>query len=76
MLQRAVISHPDLEQATKIAVVSAINKFMWIQNDLFSRHYIHDRTPANTTWFTSQTTSIIAVAVAVASLALAATTYL
>jgi len=38
----AVIGHPDLDLKTKAAVVQAVNKILWIQNDLFARHYIKD----------------------------------
>jgi len=31
----------DLDVATKTAVLKAFNKVVWIQNDLFSRHYIN-----------------------------------
>ncbi|KAF8998246.1 Protoglobin-domain-containing protein [Cyathus striatus] len=35
-----VIAHPDLDTETKLAVSKAVNKILWIQNDLFARHYI------------------------------------
>ncbi|KAK0237653.1 Protoglobin-domain-containing protein [Armillaria nabsnona] len=42
MLVDAVILHPDLDLKTKHAVCRAANKLLWIQNDLFARHYIED----------------------------------
>ncbi|TGZ82493.1 hypothetical protein EX30DRAFT_339776 [Ascodesmis nigricans] len=38
----AVITHPDLDIPTKNAVARAVNKLIWIQNDLFARHYVVD----------------------------------
>ncbi|KAG5643146.1 hypothetical protein DXG03_001508 [Asterophora parasitica] len=38
----AVVTHPDLDLDTKTAVIRALNKLLWIQNDLFARHYIQD----------------------------------
>jgi hypothetical protein len=35
-----VIAHTDLDNETKLAVCKAVNKILWIQNDLFARHYI------------------------------------
>lgn len=35
-----VVESPDLDGPTKAAVLRALNKVVWIQNDLFSRHYI------------------------------------
>jgi len=32
----------DLDTATKVAVTRAFNKLLWIQNDLFARHYVVD----------------------------------
>ncbi|KIM42580.1 hypothetical protein M413DRAFT_444288 [Hebeloma cylindrosporum] len=40
ILVNAVITHPDLDLDTKNAVARAVNKVVWIQNDLFARHYI------------------------------------
>ena len=34
----AVLDHPDLDLATKRAVLKALNKILWIQND---RAYCH-----------------------------------
>jgi hypothetical protein len=39
MLTSAVMAQ-DLPEDTKTATLVAINKVMWIQNDLFARHYI------------------------------------
>ncbi|KAG0633531.1 Protoglobin-domain-containing protein [Tuber brumale] len=38
----AVLAHPDLDNETKSAVLRALNKVIWIQNDLFARHYVVD----------------------------------
>ncbi|KAG9016479.1 hypothetical protein FRB93_010728 [Tulasnella sp. JGI-2019a] len=38
----AVIENPDLDETTKSAVLRAFNKVIWIQNDLFARHYMPD----------------------------------
>jgi hypothetical protein len=40
MLTSAVMGRDDLPQEVKTATLLAINKVMWIQNDLFARHYI------------------------------------
>ncbi|KIY52768.1 hypothetical protein FISHEDRAFT_34784 [Fistulina hepatica ATCC 64428] len=42
VLQTAVLQVPEdkLSMPEKIAAVTAINKVIWIQNDLFARHYI------------------------------------
>ncbi|KAK0203401.1 Protoglobin-domain-containing protein [Desarmillaria ectypa] len=42
MLVDAVILHPDIDLKTKHAVCRAVNKLLWIQNDLFARHYLED----------------------------------
>ncbi|RDB24550.1 hypothetical protein Hypma_008323 [Hypsizygus marmoreus] len=42
ILANAVLNHPDLDLATKTAVLRAVNKILWIQNDLFARHYVRD----------------------------------
>jgi hypothetical protein len=39
MLTSAVMAQ-DLPDETKTSTLVAINKVMWIQNDLFARHYI------------------------------------
>lgn len=38
----AVMSMGELEMDTKLAVVRAWNKLLWIQNDLFARHYVRE----------------------------------
>lgn len=38
----AVMEHPQIDQNTKLAVVRAVNKILWLQNDLFARHYIRE----------------------------------
>ncbi|CAE6469834.1 unnamed protein product, partial [Rhizoctonia solani] len=40
MLTSAVMGCDDLSDEVKATTVLAINKVMWIQNDLFARHYI------------------------------------
>ncbi|KAG6908380.1 hypothetical protein DXG01_004878 [Tephrocybe rancida] len=42
ILVNAVATHPDLDLDTKVAVLRATNKLLWIQNDLFARHYVKD----------------------------------
>ncbi|TFY69402.1 hypothetical protein EVJ58_g416 [Rhodofomes roseus] len=44
VLQTAILRLPDetASMQTKIDAVSAINKVIWIQNDLFARHYIDE----------------------------------
>jgi hypothetical protein len=39
---RAVMGAEELDIETKTAVISAFNKVLWIQNDLFTRHYVID----------------------------------
>ena len=39
----AVMNMEELDSDTKSAVVRAWNKVLWIQNDLFSRHYVRGR---------------------------------
>lgn len=36
----AVMDMDGIETAMKSKVIKAINKVIWIQNDLFARHYI------------------------------------
>jgi lysylphosphatidylglycerol synthetase-like protein (DUF2156 family) len=43
MLTSAVMAQ-DLPEETKTSTLVAINKVMWIQNDLFARHYISNPT--------------------------------
>ncbi|KAA8564722.1 hypothetical protein EYC84_011617 [Monilinia fructicola] len=38
----AVLSHPRLKMDRKIAIVKAIGKVLWIQNDLFAKWYVRD----------------------------------
>lgn len=38
----AVLSHPKLRMEKKIAIVKAIGKVLWIQNDLFAKWYVRD----------------------------------
>ncbi|KAG6809596.1 hypothetical protein H0H92_015616 [Tricholoma furcatifolium] len=42
VLLNVVVSHPDLDVETKVAVTRAVNKLLWIQNDLFARHYMKE----------------------------------
>ncbi|KAF9040834.1 Protoglobin-domain-containing protein [Panaeolus papilionaceus] len=49
ILVDAVINHPDLDLTTKSAVIRAANKIIWIQNDLFARHYVQDSATALST---------------------------
>jgi len=39
----AVTNHPDVDLPTKVAVLRAVNKILWIQNDLFARHYLAEK---------------------------------
>lgn len=38
----AILSHPRLKMDQKIAVVKALGKILWIQNDLFAKWYVRD----------------------------------
>jgi len=38
----AILSHPRLRMDRKIAIVKAISKVLWIQNDLFVKWYVRD----------------------------------
>jgi len=42
VLVEAVLSHPRLKMERKIAVVRALGKVLWIQNDLFAKWYVRD----------------------------------
>ena len=44
VLQTATLQLPEdkLSMKEKIDAVGAINKILWIQNDLFARHYIDE----------------------------------
>ncbi|KAI1778433.1 Protoglobin-domain-containing protein [Hypoxylon cercidicola] len=41
-LTEALLSHPRLRMDKKIALVKALGKVIWCQNDLFARHYVRD----------------------------------
>jgi hypothetical protein len=42
ILSEAILSHPRLHIARKIAIVKALGKVIWIQNDLFTKWYVND----------------------------------
>lgn len=42
ILTEAILSHPRLHLARKIALVKALGKIIWIQNDLFAKWHIRD----------------------------------
>ncbi|KAK4153541.1 Protoglobin-domain-containing protein [Chaetomidium leptoderma] len=42
ILSEAILSHPRLPLARKIAIVKALGKVIWIQNDLFAKWYVQD----------------------------------
>lgn len=42
ILNEAILSHPRLPLPRKIAINKALNKVIWIQNDLFTKWYVHD----------------------------------
>lgn len=42
VLTEALLSHPRLSLQRKIALVSAIGKVIWVQNDLFAKWYVRD----------------------------------
>ncbi|KAM7194920.1 Protoglobin domain containing protein [Rhypophila sp. PSN 637] len=42
ILTEAILSHPRLHMQRKIAIVKALGKVIWIQNDLFTKWYVHD----------------------------------
>jgi hypothetical protein len=42
VLMEAVLTHPRLKMERKIAVVRALGKVLWIQNDLFAKWYVRD----------------------------------
>lgn len=42
VLNEAILSHPRLPLPRKIAILKALNKIIWIQNDLFTKWYVHD----------------------------------
>jgi hypothetical protein len=41
-LQEAILLHPRLKIERKIAIVKALGKVLWIQNDLFAKWYVRD----------------------------------
>ena len=41
-LTEALLSHPRIEMDRKIALVKALGKVIWIQNDLFAKWYVRD----------------------------------
>ncbi|KAI0014869.1 Protoglobin-domain-containing protein [Xylariomycetidae sp. FL0641] len=41
-LTEAMLSHPRLRMDRKIALVKALGKVIWIQNDLFAKWYVRD----------------------------------
>ncbi|KAK4451558.1 Protoglobin-domain-containing protein [Podospora aff. communis PSN243] len=42
ILNEAIFSHPRLPLPRKVAITKALNKVIWIQNDLFTKWYVHD----------------------------------
>jgi hypothetical protein len=42
IIMEAVLSHPKLKMDRKIALVKALSKVIWIQNDLFAKWYVRD----------------------------------
>jgi hypothetical protein len=42
ILTEAILSHPKLALGRKIAIVKALGKVIWIQNDLFAKWYVTD----------------------------------
>lgn len=42
VLNEAILSHPRLHMNRKIALVKALGKVIWIQNDLFAKWYVRD----------------------------------
>lgn len=42
ILNEAILSHPRLPLQRKVAITKALNKVIWIQNDLFTKWYVHD----------------------------------
>ncbi|KAI1500906.1 Protoglobin-domain-containing protein [Biscogniauxia marginata] len=41
-LTEALLSHPRLKMDRKVALVKALGKVIWIQNDLFAKWYVRD----------------------------------
>jgi len=67
ILVNAVMGHPDLDNATKTAVLRAVNKIVWIQIDLFARHYIETPSPAPKSELTVSTPWAFTLAAALAA---------
>ncbi len=42
ILTEAILSHPRLHLNRKVALVKALGKIIWIQNDLFAKWHIRD----------------------------------
>ena len=42
ILTEAILCHPRLPMPRKVALVKAIGKVIWIQNDLMAKWHIHD----------------------------------
>lgn len=42
IITEAILSHPELSLKRKTALLRAIGKVLWIQNDLFARWYVRD----------------------------------
>ncbi|KAK0753790.1 Protoglobin-domain-containing protein [Schizothecium vesticola] len=42
IFNEALLSHPRLSMPRKLAMVKALGKIIWIQNDLFAKWYVHD----------------------------------
>lgn len=42
IMTEAILSHPRLPMPKKIAIVKALGKVIWIQNDLFAKWYVTD----------------------------------
>ncbi|KIJ50361.1 hypothetical protein M422DRAFT_159961 [Sphaerobolus stellatus SS14] len=59
-----VVKHPELDTETKLAVIKAVNKILWIQNDLFARHYLDEKLEMPSTGLAKSTLLYSAVAIA------------
>lgn len=42
VLMEAILSHPRMKMDRKIALIKALSKVIWIQNDLFAKWYVRD----------------------------------
>jgi len=42
VLNEAILSHPRLPLPRKMGILKALNKVIWIQNDLFTKWYVQD----------------------------------